>query len=92
VPKAGQVTENAPYNKLVETINYFMSEWSLRNLGRAIANDRLYLTNLKNNATSYTDLYKTPPPNLKNYGVIVDGLVDQYLEGLRLLRTYPLKK
>jgi hypothetical protein len=92
VPKAGQVTENAPYNKLVETINYFMSEWSLRNLGRAIANDRLYLTNLKNNATSYTELYKTPPPNLKNYGVIVDGLVDQYLQGLRLLRTYPLKK
>jgi len=91
VPSTAQFVENAPYNALVETINYFMSEWSLRNLGRAIANDRLFLNNLKTNADSYKSMYKTPPPNMRNYAVVVDGLVNQYQQGLRLLRTYPMK-
>jgi hypothetical protein len=92
VPKAaGQVVQNTVYNSLLETMNYFISEWDLRNLGRAIPNDRLFLTNLKNNVASYKDLYKIPPPNMRNYGTVVDGLVEQYQQGLRVLRTYPMK-
>ena len=95
VPKTtAQFTETPQtlqYNKLVETINYFMTEWSIRNLGRAIANDRLFLNNLKTNADSYKSMYKVPPPNMRNYGSVLEGLVGEYQQGLRLLRTYPMK-
>ncbi len=95
VPKTtAQFTETPQtlqYNKLVETINYFMTEWSIRSLGRAIANDRLFLNNLKTNADSYKSMYKVPPPNMRNYGSVLEGLVGEYQQGLRLLRTYPMK-
>jgi hypothetical protein len=96
VPKTTTAFTETPqtlqYNKLVETINYFMTEWSIRNLGRAIANDRLFLNNLKTNADSYKSMYKVPPPNMRNYGSVLEGLVGEYQQGLRVLRTYPMKK
>jgi hypothetical protein len=91
VPTVSNVVQNPVYKALLESMNYFMSEWALRNLGRAIPNDRLFLNDLKNNVASYTDLYTVPQPNMRNYDVLVTALTDQYKQGLRLLRTYPMK-
>ncbi len=93
--KVPRVTEqrvlNTEYNTLLETVNYFLSEWTIRNLGRAIPNDRLFLTGLKTNAPSLLATYKVRAPNIRNYDLIVKGLVDEYKQGLQVLRTYPMK-
>jgi hypothetical protein len=87
----GVVEDNPEYVRLKMIINYFLSEYPIRNMSRAISNDRLYLSNLRINATSYLTTYKTPAPNMRNYDILVDQLVGQYRDGLKLLRTYPLK-
>ncbi len=82
--------ENTPFDALQEVIGYFQNEYKIRNVSAFIPADRLLLSGLRKDATAYLNLYKTPPPNMRNYVEIVGQVVKQYWDGLRILRTYPL--
>jgi hypothetical protein len=82
--------ENGPFNALQEVMGYFLNEYKIRDVRAFIPADRLLLTGLRKDAPAYINLYKTPPPNMRNYEEIVGQVVKQYWDGLRILRTYPL--
>jgi hypothetical protein len=82
--------ENGPFDALQEVIGYFLNEYKIRNASAFIPADRLLLTGLRKDAPAYINLYKTPPPNMRNYEEIVGQVSKQYWDGLRIIRTYPL--
>jgi hypothetical protein len=82
--------ENQPFDSLQEAIGFFQKEYGIRNVSKFIPADRLLLSGLRNDAASYISLYRSPPPNMRNYAEIVEQVAKQYWDGLRILRTYPL--
>ncbi len=82
---------NTPFDQLQEAIGFFQKEYGIRDVSSLIQNDRLLLNSLQNDAASYIRLYKTPPPNMRNYAEIVQQVAKQYWDGVRILRTYALR-
>jgi hypothetical protein len=78
VPTA-TVTES---DQLKQTLQGFINEWNLRDLSRAISNDRLTLTDLR---------FGVPTIRGDLTSAQINSYMDAYRKGIQLLRLYPLK-
>lgn len=83
--------DNPEFDQLAFIIGAYLREFPLRSLGRTIPTDRILLSELKRNSNKYLKMYEVRDPQQRNYSVLVEKLIDQYRESLRLLRSYPLK-
>jgi hypothetical protein len=90
LPLVEEEVENSEFAQLKFLVNAFLSEFRNRNLARVIPNDRLFLSELKRNSATYLEQYKEPAANQRNYSVLVEQVMIQYRDGLRILRSYPL--